>query len=124
VLSKDERFNDSNNVLLVFWVTLFQLLKDASLNQSLLVQAFLISQYLQSTHLLLLVVEAFENLTERALSNPLLNFIPVRNMVVYVTDILALVIVEAAILRTIRSGKSLATVLALKDVKIVHLVIL
>ena len=124
MLSKDERFNDSNNVLLVFWVTLFQLLKDASLNQSLLVQAFLISQYLQSTHLLLLVVEAFENLTERALSNPLLNFIPVRNMVVYVTDILALVIVEAAILRAIRSGKSLATVLALKDVEVVHLVIL
>ena len=124
MLSKDERFNDSNNVLLVFWVTLFQLLKDASLNQSLLVQAFLISQYLQGTHLLLLVVEAFENLTERALSNPLLNFIPVRNMVVYVTDILALVIVEAAILRAIRSGKSLATVLALKDVEVVHLVIL
>ena len=124
MLSKDERFNDSNNVLLVFWVTLFQLLKDASLNQSLLVQAFLISQYLQGTHLLLLVVEAFENLTERALSNPLLNFIPVRNMVVYVTDILAFVIVEAAILRAIRSGKSLATVLALKDVEVVHLVIL
>ena len=87
-------------------------------------QYFLISQYLQGTHLLLLVVEAFENLTERALSNPLLNFIPVRNMVVYVTDILALVIVEAAILRAIRSGKSLATVLALKDVEVVHLVIL
>ena len=124
MLAEDERLQDPNDVFLIFRVVLLELLEDASLDQALLVQALLVTEDLQSDDLLLLVVEAFENLTERALSNPLLNFIPVRNMVVYVTDILTIVIVEAAILRAIRSGKSLATVLALKDVEVVHLVIL
>ena len=37
VLPEDKRFHDAHNILLILWIVLFELFKDASLDQTLLV---------------------------------------------------------------------------------------
>lgn len=70
------------------------------------------------------MIVALEYLSETALSDSFLNFESVCNMVVDVADVLALVVVEAAVLGAIRGGEWLATILTLKNVQVVDGVVL
>ena len=123
MLAEHKCLNDSHDVFLVLWIVCFQLFQDASFDQPLLIQTLFISEDLQSDNLLLLVIIALENLAERALSNALLNFVPVRNMVVHVTYIFSFVVVKASVFRAIRCRERLSAILSLEDVEVKDLIV-
>ena len=124
MLAEHKCLDNSHDVFLVFWIVCFQLFQDASFDQPLLIQTLFISEDLQSDNLLLLVIIALENLAERALSNALLNFVPVRNMVVHVTYIFSFVVVKASVFWAIRCCERLAAILSLEDVEVEDLIVL
>ena len=124
MLPKNQRFDDSNNVFLIFRIIGLQLLQDAGFNEPLFIQPLFISEDLQGDNLLLLVIKALEHLSEGALANTLLYFISISNVVVDVTDIFTFIVIKAAVLGPVGSCEWLATVFTLKNVKIVDLVVL
>ena len=124
MLAENKCLDDSHDVFLIFWIVCFQLLQDTSFDQALLIQSLFISEDLQGDNLLFLVIIALENLTERALSNALLDLESVRNMVVNVTYIFSFVVVKAPVFRAIRCCERLSTILSLEDVEVEDLIVL
>jgi hypothetical protein len=98
MLPKHELFFNSNDVFLIFWVTFAQLLYNLSFNQALLVKSLLVSENLKSHDLLLLVVLALKNLTERSFAESLNNFISVSNVMAFRSNVLIFVIVKAVVI--------------------------
>jgi len=70
------------------------------------------------------VIEAFKDLAEGAFTDAFLDFKSIGDVIVYLADILAFIVVEAAVLGPIRRRQRLSVVFALQDVQIVHRVIL
>ena len=64
MLAKNQRFDDSNNVFLIFRIIGLQLLQDAGFNEPLFIQPLFISEDLQGDNLLLLVIKALKHLSE------------------------------------------------------------
>ena len=124
MLAEYKRLQDPHDVLLIFRVILLELLEDASLDEALLVQALLVAEDLQSHDLLLLVVETFKDLAEGALADSLLHFEAIRDMVVYIANIFAFVIVEAAIFGAVRRCQWFSTIFPLQNIEVVNLVVL
>lgn len=124
VLAEHQRFNDAHNVLLIIRVVDFEFLQDSSLDEALLVEALFVAQDLQGDDLLFLVIPALEDLAEAALTDALLHLEAVGDVVVRVADVLALVVVKAAVLRPIRSGGGFVCILAFQDIKVVDGIIL
>lgn len=98
MLSKHETVDDSNHTLLVVGVLHIQRLEDASLNQTLLMQAFLVSEDFNGHDFAGLVVVALKDLTETAFAYDLLNLEAVDNVVAHLGYVLTILRVETVIL--------------------------
>ena len=108
MFSEDKLVQDADDVPLIIWVPFFQLLQDASLNQPLFIQPFLVPQDLQRDHLVRLVIKSLENLPETPLPDLFLHLIPVRNVVFRITDVLTFIIVKTTIFRAVGCLQRLA----------------
>lgn len=116
MFAEDECLNDSDNVFLIFRVVLLQFFQYACLDQSLLIQALLVTKDLQSYNLLLLMIKDLEYLTERAFADSLLYLESVGNVIVNIADVFSFIVVKAAILGTIGRCQRLPTVLSFKNI--------
>ena len=123
MLTEYKRLQDSHNVFLIFRVILLEFLEDTSLDEALFVQALLVTKYLQSHNLLLLVVKTFKDLAEGTLANSFLDFEAICDMVVHIADIFTFVIVEAAIFGAVRRRQWFTTIFSLQYIEVVNLVI-
>lgn len=105
VLAEDELLLDANYVLLVLWVVVAQLIQYLCLDEALLIQAFLVSEYLEGDVLLVLVVKTFEDLAEAALAEPVDDLETVADVLALLGDVLVLVVVEAVVVHAVRCGR-------------------
>lgn len=103
MLSEYQSLNDSHNVLLVIGVTVSQSFEDTGFDEALLIQTFLIPEDFQCNEFFFLVVPRFEYLTERTLADALVDFEPIRDLIVDLADILALVVVKSPVFRAVGS---------------------
>ena len=123
MLAEHKRLQDAHNVLFILRVILLEFLEDASLDKALLVQALLVTEDLQSNDLLLLVVEAFEDLAEGALANSLLDFEAISDVVVHVANVFTFVIVEASIFGAVGRRQWFTTIFSLQYIQVMYLII-
>jgi len=115
VFAEDEAAGDSDDVLLVIGVVLFEHLEQLLLYEALLIEAFLALEDLTGDDLFVLVVEALVDLSEGALADPAEYFEAIVEVVVFVADVLMLVVVEAVVLGAL--GRLHAVLLAVEDVE-------
>ena len=123
MLAENQRFDDPHDVLFVFWIRITQLRKNAGLNETLFVQAFFVAKDLEGHDLLILMVEAFEHLAERALPYALLDLVAIGNVIASLANVLAFVVIKAAVFRPIWCRQRLTVVTTLQYVQIVDLII-
>lgn len=97
MLPKGKAVQDPDHITFIVGVTLFKTRKNTGLNQSLFVQAFLIFQYFQRHRLIVLVVVAMEDLTERTFADLFLYLVAIVNVVLCVRNILILFGVEPVV---------------------------
>ena len=95
--SKRELSLDSNDVLHVIRVLVFQSLENLDFNFSLLVKLFPIFEDFDSYLLFGFVIETLQNDTEGSSAQFLLDFIPISNVVLSFVDEVSLVIADSAI---------------------------
>jgi len=105
MFTEHQGFLNPHYILLIVWIAVPEGLKDTSFNETLLIEAFLVTEDLEGDELLSLMVPAFENLAEGALSDTLVNFKSVSDVIMDVTDILSFVVVKATVFWTVRCLK-------------------
>ena len=81
--SEDFIVNDPNDVVVIIFISVFQVFKDFQLNTCLVLKSFLVADNFNGYHLLLFVVKTFESLPKAATANLVKNFIPKSKMVFY-----------------------------------------
>lgn len=121
MLTEDEAFDNSYDVLFVVRVVFLEFFKDAGFDETLFVQTLFVSENFQRDKLLVFMIETFEDLSKAALADAFLHLKPVADMVVHIANVLALVVVKSAVLRTVRSRQWLR--LALKQWNVPDLVV-
>ena len=99
MLSKHKLVQFLNDVLLIFRVLLIKHLDQLCLNQTLLIESFLVLQHFQSNELLKFMVESPNHNTETTLTQFLNYFITVIQVVVISNRIFLLVCIESVISR-------------------------
>lgn len=97
VLPEVELVHAADDVLLVLWIFLIQVLDQFGLHKTLLIEPFLVLQNLQSTIFPLLVIVALEDHTETAFSNFLDNFVSVGQVLIDLTEVFVSVGVKTVI---------------------------
>lgn len=122
MLAEDELLVDAHDVLLVISIVFFQLLQNASLDESLFEKTFLIPKNLECDRLFIFMIVALENLPKRPLADLLLDLEPVRDVVVDLADVLIFVIVKPVIFGA--GGGLHWLLIALADGQVPHLVVL
>jgi hypothetical protein len=123
VLAERELLLYANDVLLVLWVVVAELLQDLGFDEALLVEPLLVPEDLESHVLLVLVVEALEHLAEAAFAEPGHDFESVTNVLAFLGDVLVLVIVEAVVVDAVGRGRRALRCLPLIDVEPVDRVV-
>lgn len=122
MFTEHETLDDPNDSLLVVRVLLIKTLENPSLNESLLVQAFLIPEYFNGYDVISLVIKTLEDLAERPLSDNLLDFVPVGNMVFRCSQVLAVFGVKAVIVSVFLRFLHLLFVFLLVSTLFIHVV--
>jgi hypothetical protein len=97
VLPESKTVDNPDDISFIVRVPFLQTRQNASLNQPLFMQTFLVLKYFECYWLIMLVIVTMENLAERALSNLLLDFVSVVNMVFRIRDIFILFCVETVV---------------------------
>lgn len=97
MLPEIELVQTTNNIFLVLWVLVVQVLDELGLDQSLLVESLLVLEYLESAVLSILVIKALEDHSKTALANFLDDFPPVGEMLVDLAEVLIGIGIEAII---------------------------
>ena len=82
VLAEDELVNAANDVFLIFFILVVQVLDQLGLDQALLVETLLVFEYLKADVGFHLMVEALEDDAEAALAKLLDDLIPVVEMLI------------------------------------------
>lgn len=121
MLSKDDIVLHVNYIHSVIWVIISKVLQYFELNSCLVVVLLFIFNDFKSNHFLSFVIEASYGLSERTLSQKLLDFISVANMIVHanlvVPFVIVVSIVELVLHRSL--GLSLAILTHIKDLGVV-----
>jgi len=98
VLSKDETFQDSYDILFVLGVSFLKGFQDPGLDQALLIEALFVSEDFEGAVFFLLVVEAFKDLAEGSFADSFDHFKAICNVVMFIADVLCLIIVKSVII--------------------------
>ena len=92
-----------NDVVLIFWVLLLQMLKDSELDTRLVLIALLVFDDLQRNDLACLVVEALKCLPKATFAEEIKNFKPVVDVVLKNNLVVTIFIIVARIVKLCRS---------------------
>ena len=88
---------DPNNIILVVLVMVVQIFENLQLNSCLVLEFFLISDDLDSHHLLSLVIEALDSLSKAALAEELEDLISVAQVVLEDDLVVTLIVIITVI---------------------------
>ena len=108
-----EVFSNFEYAVLLIWIPALQILEDLDLDESLMVEALLIPDDLDSYHLTRLMISASQDLTERTFSKRIDDFIAEHDVVSLHYEVIAsLVIVAVVVCAVFFGGKVLLAALA------------
>jgi len=105
---EDKGIQYPHNITLVFIIFFLKTLENGCFDQALFVKPFLVPQYFECNHLASFMIKAREHLAKRALANLLLNFVAIGYMVFCFTNILALIVIMAAVVWAVGRALSFA----------------
>ena len=97
MLTEHELIEASDDVLLVFFVLVVQVLDELSLDETLLIQSLLVLEDLQGNMFSLFVIVTFEHDAEAAFTKLLDDLVAVRQVLVETTEVFVRVRVEAIV---------------------------
>lgn len=97
MLAEQKTVDYTNYTLFIVGVLKVQILEDASLYETLLMESLLVSQNFEGDSIASLMVGALEDRAERALTHRFLDFISVSNLVLDLNDILSVLSVKAMV---------------------------
>lgn len=104
MLAEHELLSDADDVLFVLRVSVAQLVEDLGLNETLLVEALLVTQDLQGGDFFLLMIISLEHLAKATLAEATSDFEAVGYVLALVRDVLVLVIIKTIVVDAVGSG--------------------
>jgi hypothetical protein len=97
VPSEDLVVDDSDDVVVVVFVFVFQILQDSQLDSSLVLEPFLVPDDFDCNHLLLLVVKALQRLAKTTAANFFKDFVAECKMVFHHDLVISALVVIAKV---------------------------
>ena len=105
--SEVEVFPDLQDAVFLIWIPSLQVLEDLDLDKSLMMEALLVANDLDSYHVSGFMVPAAQDLPERAFSKRVDHFVTEHDMVTLDDQVVASLIIVAVIIRAILFGRKL-----------------